>query len=93
MEMRKADSELAQASGSLPVGTRIRFLRTLTAPANEDHPAIVYAESGDGGAVTGHGCKEGHWVKWDRWPHSFGATLGKDFEAENEKLSEPGGKI
>ena len=58
----------------LPVGTRIRFTRTLTGEATGDHPAFLYAEKGDGGEITGHGTPEGYWVKWDRWPHAFGAS-------------------
>lgn len=58
----------------LPVGTRIRFLKTLTEPAGEDHPGRIYAEKGDLGTITGHGCREGYWVKWDRWKHPFGCS-------------------
>lgn len=64
----------------LPVGTRIRFLKQLGCGPTGDHPSFIYAEKGDMGEVTGHGCVEGHWVSWDKWPHSFGATLGVDFE-------------
>lgn len=60
----------------LPVGTRIRFTRTLTEDATGDHPAYIYARKGDEGEVTGHGTSEGYWVKWDKWPHAFGA--GRD---------------
>ncbi len=35
---------------------------------------------GERGEVTGHGCREGHWVKVDKWPTPFGAKLGEDFE-------------
>ena len=58
----------------LPVGTRIRFTKTLTASANEDHPALLFAEKGDLGTITGHGCSEGYWVKIDSWPNPFGAS-------------------
>lgn len=71
----------------LTPGTRIRFLKTLDAPANEESPAVVYAEKGDTGEVVenpnvpgGGPPREGHWVKWDRWPHPFGAVLGEEFE-------------
>jgi hypothetical protein len=63
----------------LEIGARVRFLKPLTAPANEDHPAIIYADTGELGVVTGHGCKEGHWVKPDHAP-PFGAIFGEEFE-------------
>ena len=63
----------------LPVGTRIRFINDLTAPATGDHPAHLYARKDDNGTVTGHDCWEGHMVKWDNWNASFGAKLGEDF--------------
>lgn len=80
-------SALALAPCSLPVGTRIRFLRTLTESPCEDHPGLIFARKGDGGEVTGHGCPEGHWVKWDNWHAPFGAVLGEEFEAENVEMS------
>jgi len=58
----------------LPVGTRIRFTKTLIQAASGDHPTLLYAEKGTEGEITGHGCREGYWVKWDRWPHPFGAS-------------------
>lgn len=61
----------------LPVGTRIRFTKTLTEPANEDHPDIVFAKAGDFGVITGHGTKEGYWAKWEHWPHAFGVSDGE----------------
>lgn len=77
----------AASGGYLPVGTRIKFLRTLEEGPDEESPGRLYAEAGQGGVVTGHGCKEGHWVKWDRWPHAaFGAKLGEDFKADNADL-------
>ena len=63
----------------LPKGTRIKFVKSLYGEATSDSPACVYAEKGDGGVVTGHGTPEGHWVKWDKWPHAFGATYGTEF--------------
>jgi hypothetical protein len=71
----------------LLVGTRIRFVKSLYRDATGDGPACVYAERGDGGVVTGHGTPEGHWVKWDKWPHAFGAEYGIDFIAEKEATS------
>ncbi len=66
----------------LPVGARIRFLKTLTSGPDDYSPGNLYARKGDGGEVTGHGCKEGHWVKWDDWDAPFGAELGIEFEQE-----------
>lgn len=77
----------------LPVGTRIRFLRELWEPASGDSPATLYAASGDTGVVTGHGCKEGHWVKWDQWEKAaFGARLGVDFEVVPPVIGKPRGR-
>lgn len=59
---------------NLPVGTRIRFTKNLTEPAGDEHPGRLYAEKGSLGEITGHGTREGYWVKWDHWPHPFGAS-------------------
>jgi hypothetical protein len=66
----------------LPVGTRIVFLKTLTADACGDHPELLYAEKGQGGEVVDHGCAEGHWVVADGWPNKFGAAYGTEFREE-----------
>lgn len=63
----------------LPVGTRIKFLKTLSSGPDEFSPGNLYAEKDDFGEVTGHGCAEGHWVKWDKWDAPFGATYGTEF--------------
>jgi hypothetical protein len=63
-----------QPDNLLPIGTRIRFQRTLDKPADSDSPAQVYAWAGELGEITGYGCCEGYWVKTDRWPTPFGAS-------------------
>jgi hypothetical protein len=63
----------------LPVGTRVRFVKQLTAATTGDHPALLYAEVGERGVVAGHGCMEGHWVRVDNTPATFGAELGTEF--------------
>ncbi len=70
----------------LPVGARIRFIKSIYGDATGDYPACVYAEKGDGGVVTGHDTPEGHWVKWDKWPLAFGAEYGFDFTEEGDGL-------
>jgi hypothetical protein len=70
----------------LPVGTRIKFIKSLYGHATGDSPACVYAKKGELGVVTGHGTPEGHWVKTDNWPHSFGAEYGTEFTEEGEGL-------
>lgn len=65
----------------LPVGTRIRFTKTLDAAANSDQPARLYAKVGDLGEILGHGTREGYWVKVDWWPEAFGAS-GDEFEVK-----------
>lgn len=70
-----------KAEAEIPVGTRIRFLKTLEEGPNEDHPGRTYAVKGDYGMITGHGCSEGFMVKWDGWlTADFGAKLGEEFE-------------
>lgn len=76
----------AASAGSLPIGTRIKFVKTLESGPDENGPGNLYAKKGDGGVVTGHGCREGHWVQWDCWPKPFGAVLGDEFEAENTQI-------
>ena len=63
-----------------PVGTRIRFKETLSKRSDEDSPSSIYAYKGELGVVTGHGCKEGYWVKPDGMWASFGASE-HEFEA------------
>lgn len=63
----------------LPVGTKIRFIKRLACPACSDHPAFLYAPENGTGEVTGHGCQEGHYVKWDSWDAPFGAVCGDEF--------------
>ena len=65
----------------LPVGTRIVFIKSIYGDADDFQPAHIYAEKGSGGVITGHGTPEGYWVKWDSWPHAFGAEHGVDFIA------------
>jgi hypothetical protein len=68
-------------SDLLPIGTRIRFTKTLTSGPDEYSPGNHYATKGDGGVITGHGTSEGYWVKWDGWNASFGASRD-EFELE-----------
>lgn len=70
-----------QSADLLPVGTRIRFTKTLSDGPCEDHPGQLYARAGDVGEITDHGCPEGYWVKRDVWPHAFGASRD-EFELE-----------
>jgi hypothetical protein len=87
----------ARAAGTLPVGTRIRFLRTLDSGPDEDGPGNHYATKGELGTVAAspYGPKadppwEGHWVFWDGWPSApFGAIHGTDFEVHEEKEETP----
>ena len=67
----------------IPVGTRIKFVKSLYGNATGDTPSCVYAEKGDGGVVTGHGTPEGHWVKRDHWLHVFGAEYETEFVVDN----------
>jgi len=68
----------------LPVGTKIKFLKDLTEGPCEDHPGCIFAREGEFGEVTGHDCSEGHMVKWDAWPNSFGAFYGNEFVEATE---------
>ena len=71
----------------LPVGTQIRFTQTLEEPASGEHPHLIYAERGELGEITGHGTREGYWVKTDSWPNAFGAARD-EFEAAKESRAE-----
>lgn len=71
----------------IPAGTRIRFTKTLDSPADEERQAQLYARKGELGEVTGHGYREGYWVKVDRWPHPFGASAD-EFEVINNDKQE-----
>ena len=63
----------------LPIGTRIKFIKTLDACATGDHPDIIYARKDEEGEITGHDAKEGYMVKADSWAASFGAELETEF--------------
>lgn len=79
------------SSDLLAVGTRIRFIKMLDDGPNEERPAVVYAEMGETGEITGHGTPEGYWVKTDRCPHSFGASIDEIEEiTANDKLRHGG---
>jgi hypothetical protein len=62
-------------SEKLPVGTRIRFTKTLDEPANEEHPHLVYADRGELGEIVdgGRPAREGHWAKTESNP-PFGVS-------------------
>jgi hypothetical protein len=76
----------------LPLGTRIRFLKTLTSGPNCEGPGNHYATKGQLGTVAespygpdAKPCREGYWVFWDGWSRApFGARLGEDFEVYQE---------
>lgn len=63
----------------LDVGTKIRFIKTLTEPACGDHPGLLYAYENETGKVLGHDVREGHWVITDSCTSPFGAILGEEF--------------
>lgn len=60
-------------NAGLGVGSRIRFVRTLTQPPSGDHPTLLYAYAGEMGTIVGHDCMEGYQVKTDNWHQWFGA--------------------
>jgi hypothetical protein len=81
-------TDVLAAVGTLPIGTRIKFRKTLTEPACGDHPALLYAREGETGKITRHGAPEGYWVKTDNWPNAFGAAPWEFdvlLEAANDK--------
>jgi len=69
-------------SDLLPIGTRIRFTKTLESGPDEYSPGNLYARAGEFGEITGHGTQEGYWVKWDAWPNPFGASADEFEVAE-----------
>jgi len=70
---------MSELNDLLCVGTRIKFNKYLGDGVSEDCPAITYANKDDEGEITGHGCKEGYWVKRDVWKSPFGCER-KDFD-------------
>jgi hypothetical protein len=58
----------------LPIGTKIKFTKTLIEPASGDSPSLLFATKDETGEITGHGTYEGYWVKTDDWPNAFGAS-------------------
>ncbi len=58
----------------IPVGTRIKFTKTMRRAACEDAPEQVFAYVGEHGAIVGHGTKEGYWAVTDAWPNEFGVS-------------------
>ena len=65
----------------IEVGDRIRFTKTLDAPATGDRPACIYAVRGKLGRITRvGGCEEGYWAVADGWPNAFGVSA-EEFEA------------
>ena len=85
--MEKTELPIRNKNKIHQLGTRIKFTKSLYGGATSESPACVYAEKDDGGVVTGHGCREGHWVKWDKWEHPFGAKLGEDFIVLKQKIA------
>jgi hypothetical protein len=69
----------------LKVGTRIRFIKTLTEDANEDRPPCVFAHKGDLGTIVEgqYKCKEGQWATVDSWPNPFGVNIDEFEILEN----------
>jgi len=65
--------------GQYPAGAKIRFKRELSQGPTEETPAFLFATENGTGVITGHGTWEGYWVKWDKWPSSFGCKE-EDFE-------------
>ena len=69
----------------LPIGTRIRFVKDLYEPANEDHPPLMFAVKDQTGVVQGYCGHEGHFVE-TRSGIKFGASYGTEFV---EDVDEP----
>ena len=90
---------------TLPIGTRIRFLHTITEDADGDHPEFLLAKYGTYGTITGYISEElkaarqqAGWpardydVTWDGFTQAgFYANEGEDFEVIQQ--GEAHGKI
>ena len=72
-----------------PIGTRIRFLRTITGYCETQGP-ITFANAGEEGEIVGYGTIFPYRVKVDAWGTSFGAKE-KDFQRIVEKAAEAKG--
>ena len=73
-EAQAATPLAVEWNGGLGIGTRIRFIKTITTPATGDHPALLYAMKDEGGTIIGHDCIEGFQVRADNWHQWFGAN-------------------
>ncbi len=76
------------ASETLPVGTCIRFTKTLTAAADEDHPELIYCTKGELGEITGNHLAQGYAARVYTWPNSFW-VYEDEFEVFTPQLSTP----
>ena len=72
------------SENKVPVGTRIKFVKTLTEQASGDHPKLIYAEAGDLGYVVGYNDFEGYMVSWDKWPQPFGSLISKEWVVDSD---------
>ena len=71
----------------LPVGTKVKFIKDLIEPANEEHPSLLFAVKYQAAIVNGYCCHEGHMVQVEGRP-PFGASYGTEFiesEATDER--------
>ena len=70
---------------AMKIGDKIRFTKTLDAPASGDRPAIVYAYQGQFGRITNiGGCQEGYWAVAEGWVASFGVSADEFEIVESE---------
>lgn len=84
MSYMKLPKKLDMKEVKLPIGTRIKFVKELSSGPDEFSPGNLYAEKDGLGQVVGHDCWEGHRVKWDKWPHPFGAVHGEEFVQDHD---------
>lgn len=62
-----------------PIGTKIKFIKTLTEGANDEHPGCLFATDGETGIIVSHNASEGYMVKTDSYDAPFGASYGDEF--------------
>lgn len=70
----------------IPIGTRIKFTKTIYEPACGDHPAFIMCRCNELGIITGYAAlniPEWPWpylVKWDAWTEAGFYISSEDFE-------------
>jgi len=73
-------------SDEAKAGDRIKFLKTLEAPADEESPACLFAVRGEYGTIKAVvDCWEGYRAYWDNWPSAAFGCKAEEFVVATEE--------